>query len=63
MSVADPVHERPGFKEMLQRLAANGAKTIIVDSPGRFGTSTCRRISLLECLVARDAGKSAHQQV
>lgn len=27
---------RPGFAEMLRRLAANGAKTIIVESPDRF---------------------------
>ena len=31
VSGADPVDQRPGFAEMLQRLAANGAKTIIVE--------------------------------
>ena len=36
MSGADRIDQRPGFKEMLQRLAANGAKTIIVESPNRF---------------------------
>ena len=36
MSGADPVDQRPGFAEMLQRLAANGAKTIIVELPDRF---------------------------
>lgn len=36
VSGADPVDQRPGFTEMLQRLAANGAKTIIVESPDRF---------------------------
>src|SRR4029077_12970953 len=36
VSGADPVDQRPGFAEMLQRLAANGAKTIIVESPDRF---------------------------
>ena len=36
VSGADPVHERPGFKDMLHRLATNGAKTIIVESPDRF---------------------------
>ena len=34
--VADLVDQRPGFCEMLQRLATNGAKTIIVDAPDRF---------------------------
>src|SRR4249920_1007797 len=36
VSGADPVDQRPGFAEMLRRLAANGAKTIIVESPNRF---------------------------
>jgi DNA invertase Pin-like site-specific DNA recombinase len=36
ISGADRIDERPGFKEMLQRLAANGAKTILVESPDRF---------------------------
>jgi DNA invertase Pin-like site-specific DNA recombinase len=36
VSGADPVDQRRGFGEMLQRLAANGAKTIIVESPDRF---------------------------
>src|SRR6476660_5852508 len=36
VSGADPVDQRPGFAKMLRRLAANGAKTIIVESPDRF---------------------------
>src|SRR5215475_13812130 len=36
VSGADPVEKRAGFAEMLQHLAANGAKTIIVESPDRF---------------------------
>jgi Resolvase, N terminal domain len=36
VSGAGPVDQRPGFAEMLQRLAVNGAKTIIVESPDRF---------------------------
>jgi DNA invertase Pin-like site-specific DNA recombinase len=36
VSGADPVDQRPGFAEMLLRLAANGAKTIIVESPDRI---------------------------
>jgi hypothetical protein len=36
VSGADPVDQRPGFAQMLQQLAANGAKTIIVESPDRF---------------------------
>jgi DNA invertase Pin-like site-specific DNA recombinase len=36
VSGADRVDQRPGFAEMLQRLASNAAKTIIVESPDRF---------------------------
>src|SRR5512144_2789907 len=36
VSGADPVDQRAGFAEMLRRLAANGAKTITVESPDRF---------------------------
>ena len=36
VSGADAVDRRPGFLQMLQRLASNGAKTIIVESPDRF---------------------------
>ena len=36
VSGADPIDKRPGFMEMLRRVSANGAKTIIVESPDRF---------------------------
>ena len=36
VSGADLVTDRPGFMEMLRRVANNGAKTIIVESPDRF---------------------------
>jgi len=36
VSGADAVDQRPGFVAMLERLATNGAKTIIVESPDRF---------------------------
>jgi DNA invertase Pin-like site-specific DNA recombinase len=36
VSGADPVIKRPGFLAMLQRIAGNGIKTIIVESPDRF---------------------------
>lgn len=36
VSGADPVNQRPGLVEMLQHLATNGAKIIIVESPDRF---------------------------
>jgi DNA invertase Pin-like site-specific DNA recombinase len=36
VSGADPVTDRKGFAEMLERLMSNGARTIIVESPDRF---------------------------
>jgi DNA invertase Pin-like site-specific DNA recombinase len=33
---ADPVTARPGFAAMLDRIASNGVRTIIVESPDRF---------------------------
>lgn len=36
ISGADPIGERPGFKAMLDRIAGNGIRCIIVESPDRF---------------------------
>lgn len=36
VSGADPVTARPGFAKMLDRIAGNGVRTIIVESPDRF---------------------------
>jgi DNA invertase Pin-like site-specific DNA recombinase len=36
VSGADPVHERPGFTAMLDRIAGNGVRCVIVESPDRF---------------------------
>ncbi|MGI8724739.1 MAG: recombinase family protein [Methyloceanibacter sp.] len=36
VSGADHIDQRPGFVQMLQRLASNGARAIIVESPDRF---------------------------
>ena len=36
VSGSDPVGERPGLAEMLERLLSNGVRTIIVESPDRF---------------------------
>lgn len=33
---SDAITERPGFAAMLQRIAGNGVRTIIVESPDRF---------------------------
>src|SRR5215813_3291765 len=36
VSGADPVAQRPGFKAMLDRVAGNGVRVILVESPDRF---------------------------
>lgn len=36
VSGADPVHSRPGFASMLERVASNGVRTIIVETASRF---------------------------
>ena len=36
VSGADPIADRPGFKDMLDRIAGNGVHTVIVESPDRF---------------------------
>ena len=33
---ADPVDKRPGFAAMLERIAGNGVRTILIESPDRF---------------------------
>jgi DNA invertase Pin-like site-specific DNA recombinase len=36
VSGADPIGERPGFNVMLDRIAGNGVRVILVESPDRF---------------------------
>jgi DNA invertase Pin-like site-specific DNA recombinase len=36
ISGSDPIIERPGFKAMLERIASNGVRVIVVESPDRF---------------------------
>src|SRR6202048_1506165 len=36
VSGGDPIGERPGFRAMLDRIAGNGVRCIIVESPDRF---------------------------
>jgi DNA invertase Pin-like site-specific DNA recombinase len=36
VSGADPIDQRPGFRAMLDRIASNGVRLILVESPDRF---------------------------
>ena len=53
VSGADPVHERRGFADMLERLMSNGAKTIIVESPDRFARDLAVQLAGHDMLKAR----------
>ncbi len=53
VSGADPVSERSGFADMLERLMSNGAKTIIVESPDRFARDLMVQLAGHDMLKAR----------
>jgi DNA invertase Pin-like site-specific DNA recombinase len=53
VSGADPVSERSGFANMLERLMSNGAKTIIVESPDRFARDLMVQLAGHDMLRAR----------
>jgi DNA invertase Pin-like site-specific DNA recombinase len=36
VSGADPINKRPGFMAMLEQIAGNGVRTILIESPDRF---------------------------
>ena len=56
VSGSDPVGERPGFKAMLERIASNGVRIILVESPDRFA----RDLAVQEaagCAGAQEGGR------
>jgi DNA invertase Pin-like site-specific DNA recombinase len=53
VSGADPVHARPGFAAMLERIEGNGVKTIIVESPDRFARDLLVQLTGHDMLKAR----------
>jgi DNA invertase Pin-like site-specific DNA recombinase len=53
VSGADPVGDRPGFAEMLEALLANGARTIIVESPDRFARDLMVQLAGHDMLKAK----------
>src|SRR3984885_11945787 len=53
VSGADPVSERSGFAEMLERLMSNGARTIIVESPDRFARDLMVQLAGHDMLKSR----------
>jgi DNA invertase Pin-like site-specific DNA recombinase len=53
VSGADPIGDRPGFAEMLERLLSNGARTIVVESPDRFARDLMVQLAGHDMLKAR----------
>jgi DNA invertase Pin-like site-specific DNA recombinase len=53
VSGADPVDVRPGFARMLAALLANGARTILVESPDRFARDLMVQLAGHDMLNAR----------
>jgi DNA invertase Pin-like site-specific DNA recombinase len=53
VSGADPVGDRPGFAEMLEALLANGARTILVESPDRFARDLMVQLAGHDMLKAK----------
>jgi DNA invertase Pin-like site-specific DNA recombinase len=53
VSGADPVGDRAGFAEMLERLLSNGARTIIVESPDRFARDLMVQLAGHDMLKAK----------
>jgi DNA invertase Pin-like site-specific DNA recombinase len=45
VSGADPIDQRPGFKAMLDRIAGNGVRVILVESPDRFARDLAVQIA------------------
>jgi DNA invertase Pin-like site-specific DNA recombinase len=53
VSGADPVSQRSGFAQMLERLMSNSARTIIVESPDRFARHPMVQLAGHDMLKAR----------
>jgi DNA invertase Pin-like site-specific DNA recombinase len=53
VSGADPVGERTGFAEMLERLMSNGARMIIIESPDRFARDLMVQLAGHDMLKAK----------
>ena len=54
VSGADPVHQRPGFVAMLEYMAGNGARTVLVEAADRFARDLA--VQLTGHQLLRDLG-------
>jgi DNA invertase Pin-like site-specific DNA recombinase len=54
---ADAVTDRPGFAKMLDRIAGNGVKTIVVESPDRFARDLAVQLAQLARFAVESASR------
>lgn len=52
VSGADPIEGRPGFKALLERIAGNGVRTVIVEDASRFARTLMVQEAGIACLVS-----------
>ncbi len=53
VSGADPIHERPGFVDLLQYLSSNGARVVLVENASRFARDLAVQIAGHDLMKAR----------
>jgi DNA invertase Pin-like site-specific DNA recombinase len=58
VSGADPIGDRPGFKAVLDRIAGNGVRTIIVESPDRFARDLIVQLTGTMARASRSSRRS-----
>ena len=57
---SDPVTERPGFRQMLDRIAANGVRTVIVEDASRFARDLIVQLTGHDYLKPRRSRERTH---
>ena len=65
VSGADPIQDRPGFAALLDRIEANGVRTVLVEDASRFARELmaqelgkCGRSAALGMVIATAGGRS-----
>ena len=53
VSGADPIHERPGFVDLLRYLSSNGAQVVLVETASRFARDLAVQIAGHDLMKAR----------
>ena len=53
LSGADPIQDRPGFAELLDRIEDNGVRTVIVEDASRFARGLMAQELGITLLISR----------